>query len=140
MRENKILWFSMFFAWVIALTATLGSLFFSQIMGFPPCTMCWYQRICMYPLVIIFLIGLIRYDKNAALYAAPLVVIGWGWAFYHTLLVLDIVTEELAPCMLGVPCSTRYLNWFGFLDIPMLSLAAFTLIGISLVIFYKKKG
>jgi disulfide bond formation protein DsbB len=94
----------------------------------------------MYPLAVIFLIGLVRYDKNAALYAAPLVAIGWGWAFYHTLLVLDIITEELAPCMLGVPCSTRYLDWFGFLDIPMLSLAAFTLIGISLIIFYKKKG
>ncbi|MDR2099673.1 MAG: disulfide bond formation protein B [Campylobacteraceae bacterium] len=138
MRENKTLWLIMFFAWVVALSATLGSLFFSQIMGFPPCTMCWYQRICMYPLVVIFLIGLVKYDKNAVLYAAPLAVIGWGWAFYHTLLILDIITEEIAPCMLGIPCSTRYLDWFGFLDIPMLSLAAFTLIGISLIIFYKK--
>jgi disulfide bond formation protein DsbB len=92
----------------------------------------------MYPLVVIFLIGLVKYDKNAVLYAAPLAVIGWGWAFYHTLLILDIITEEIAPCMLGIPCSTRYLDWFGFLDIPMLSLAAFTLIGISLIIFYKK--
>jgi disulfide bond formation protein DsbB len=138
MRENKTLWFIMFFAWVTALVATLGSLFFSQIMGFPPCAMCWYQRICMYPLVAIFLIGLFKCDKNAALYAAPLIAVGWGWAFYHTLLTLDIITEELAPCMLGVPCSTKYLNWFGFLDIPMLSLSAFTLIGISLIIFYKK--
>jgi disulfide bond formation protein DsbB len=138
MKENRTLWFIMFSAWIIALAATLGSLFFSQIMGFPPCTMCWYQRICMYPLVIIFLIGLVRYDKSAVLYAAILVVVGWGWSFYHTLLILGVISEELAPCMLGVPCSTAYLNWFGFLDIPMLSLAAFTLIAISLIIFYKK--
>jgi disulfide bond formation protein DsbB len=128
----------MFFAWIVAVIATLGSLFFSEIMEFPPCTMCWYQRICMYPLTVIFLIGLIKYDENAFFYALPLVIIGWGWAFYHTLLILGIISEELAPCVLGVPCSTMYLNWFGFLDIPMLSLAAFTLIAINLIIFYKK--
>jgi disulfide bond formation protein DsbB len=138
MRENRALWLLMFFAWIVAIVATLGSLFFSEIMDFPPCTMCWYQRICMYPLTVIFLIGLIKYDKNAFIYASPLVVIGWGWAFYHTLLILGVISEELAPCILGVPCSTMYLNWFGFLDIPMLSLAAFTLILVSLIFFYKK--
>jgi disulfide bond formation protein DsbB len=139
MREDKVLWFLIFFAWIIAVIATLGSLFFSEIMEFPPCTMCWYQRICMYPLTAIFLIGLVKYDKNVFLYALPLVVVGWAWAFYHTLLILGIISEEAAPCVLGVPCSTMYLNWFGFLDIPMLSLFAFTLIAVSLIIFYKRR-
>ncbi|MDR2341954.1 MAG: disulfide bond formation protein B [Campylobacteraceae bacterium] len=136
-HKNKV-WTAVFFAWIVAVTATLGSLFFSDIMEFPPCTMCWYQRICMYPLVFIFLVSLIKKDKNVLFYAAPLVIIGWLWAFYHSLLIYGAIEEELTPCKFGVPCSVTYINWFGFIDIPTLSLTAFTLIGISLIVIYKK--
>jgi len=131
-------WLLIFLAWTTALIATLGSLFFSEVMGFPPCTMCWYQRICMYPLAVIFLVALIRNDKNVLFYASPLVVVGWFWAFYHSLLIYGVIKEEMTPCSLGVPCSVSYFNWLGFIDIPTLSLTAFTLIAIFLVILYKK--
>lgn len=141
MREKESSWIVIFFAWVVSLVATLGSLFFSEIMGFPPCTMCWYQRICMYPLVLILLAALIKKDKNAnvLIYSTPLVVIGWLWAFYHCLLIYGVVAEEAAPCSLGVPCSVSYFRWLGFVDIPTLSLMAFTFIGACLVILSKNK-
>jgi disulfide bond formation protein DsbB len=139
MEYKNGLWFAIFFAWVVSLVATLGSLFFSDIMGFAPCTMCWYQRVCMYPLTLIFLVALIRNDKGVLFYAAPLVVIGWFWAFYHSLLIYNVIEEELAPCSFGVPCSITYINWLGFIDIPTLSLTAFTLIVASLIIIYKKE-
>jgi disulfide bond formation protein DsbB len=138
MKYQNGVWFAVFFAWIVSVVATLGSLFFSDIMEFPPCTMCWYQRICMYPLTLIFLISLIKNDKNVLFYAAPLTIIGWFWAFYHSLLIYGVIEEGLTLCKLGVPCSVTYINWFGFIDIPTLSLTAFTLIGASLIIIYKK--
>jgi disulfide bond formation protein DsbB len=138
MESKSWVWFVIFFAWIVSLSATLGSLFFSDVMGFPPCTMCWYQRICMYPLTLIFLVSLIRHDKNVIFYAAPLAAIGWAWAFYHSLLIYDFITEEATPCSFGVPCSVKYINWLGFIDIPTLSLSAFTLVIASLIILYKK--
>jgi disulfide bond formation protein DsbB len=92
----------------------------------------------MYPLAVIFLVALIRNDKNVLFYASPLVVVGWFWAFYHSLLIYGVIKEEMTPCSLGVPCSVSYFNWLGFIDIPTLSLTAFTLIAIFLVILYKK--
>ena len=132
-------WYLLLFAWMVSLTATLGSLFFSDVMGFPPCTMCWYQRICMYPLVLILLIGLIRKDNLSMLYSTPLLIIGWFWSFYHTLLMFDVINEEMTPCSMGIPCSTKFINWFGFIDIPLLALMAFTLISISFILIYKKE-
>ena len=69
--------FIVFMCWLIALTATLGSLFFSEIMRFPPCVLCWYQRIAMYPLVLIFLVGAFQPAKATFTFAAPLSILGW---------------------------------------------------------------
>lgn len=136
---SKYSWFILLFAWVVSLIATLGSLFLSDVLGFPPCTMCWYQRICMYPLTIILLVGLIRQEKLSIFYSAPLVFVGLFWSIYHNLLIFDIIEESLTPCSFGVPCSVKYINWLGFIDIPMLSFFAFMLIATSLIVVYKKE-
>jgi disulfide bond formation protein DsbB len=115
-------------AWAQALVATLGSLFFSLVMQFPPCDLCWYQRIAIYPLVIILGFGIIRKDKTSLLYTFPLAVIGWVIAAYHNLLYYNILPEAMAPCKAGISCTTEYIEWFGFLTIPLLSLLAFSLI------------
>jgi disulfide bond formation protein DsbB len=125
------------FAWIVALVATAGSLFFSEVMGFPPCTMCWYQRICMYPLVLILIPAIINPSHDVVPFTLPLVVVGWLWSAYHCLLIYDVIREEMAPCSMGVPCSVEYFNWLGFIDIPTMALAAFTLIGASLILSYK---
>jgi disulfide bond formation protein DsbB len=114
--------------WGVALIATLGSLTFSEILGYPPCILCWYQRICMYPLVVIFTVRIITKDKFAIFYALPLAVVGLLISIYHNLLYYNILPEAAAPCRNGVSCTTKFIEWFGFITIPFLSLTAFVII------------
>lgn len=115
-------------AFLIAFVATLGSLFLSEVLHFPPCVLCWYQRVCMYPLVIILGVGIWRKDKQAYLYALPIVIIGTLISIYHNLLYYNILPESVAPCVNGVSCTTKFINVFGFVDIPLLSLIGFVII------------
>jgi disulfide bond formation protein DsbB len=126
----------MYLAWLQALVAMLGSLYFSEIMGLPPCILCWYQRIAMYPLVAILTVGILRRDSNLRLYVLPLSLIGLSIAIYHNLLYYGIIPEHLVPCTAGVSCTSRQIEWLGFITIPLLSLTAFTIITLSML-FYK---
>jgi disulfide bond formation protein DsbB len=124
-------WVLLFTAWLVAAVATAGSLFFSQVMDFAPCVLCWYQRIFLFPLVVVLARGLFPLDRGVVKYALPLVALGWLVAAYHNLVYYGVVPEELQPCARGVSCSERYLELLGFLSIPMLSLLAFSaLLGI----------
>lgn len=123
-----------FLCFLVASVATLGSLFFSEIMHFVPCSMCWYQRIFMYPLVLIFLINLLYPDDKVFKYAFALVVAGLLFSIYHNLLMFDIIPESIVPCVQGIPCSSVYINWFGFITIPLLSLTAYLLLFILLIV------
>ncbi len=127
------------FALLISVMAVVGSLYFSEITKFPPCTLCWYQRICMYPLVIILSIGIWKKDKNVPYFVLPLSIIGILIAIYHNLLYYGIIPESAAPCILGISCTTKYIEWFGFITIPLLSLTAFIIITI-LTLLYKKQS
>lgn len=127
-------WTVLFTSWLVSAVATLGSLFFSEVMKFPPCILCWYQRICMYPLAIILLVGLFPFERKAVKFALPLAVIGWGIAFYHNLLYYGILPESAAPCVQGISCTTVQIQWFGFVTIPLMSLIAFSFITVSLLI------
>lgn len=124
-------------ALIQALVATLGSLFFSEVLKYPPCVLCWYQRICMYPLVVMLFIGLMLHDKKISVYALPFSVVGLFIAFYHNLRYYNILPESVQFCQAGVSCTTRYITWFGFLSIPLLSLLAFIIISICLSIHIK---
>jgi disulfide bond formation protein DsbB len=137
-QNNSGAWYLIFTAWLISLVATMGSLFFSEIMHFPPCTLCWYQRIFMYPLVLVFLMGLFPLNKNVFKFSIPLVLGGWFFAIYHNLLHFGIIPESATPCSQGVSCAAKYIEWGGFITIPLLSFTAFTILLSLLVIFYKK--
>jgi disulfide bond formation protein DsbB len=127
-----------YLAWFIALVATVGSLFFSEVMRLPPCVLCWYQRIAMYPLVIIIAIGIAMRDSRMRNYALPVCLIGLAVSIYHNLLYYRIIPESLAPCVQGISCTSRQIEWLGFITIPMMALAAF--IGLSLcLLFYKSE-
>ncbi len=115
-------------AWVVAITATLGSLFYSEVMNFVPCSLCWYQRIFMYPLTIILGIAVYYNEVNIKKYILAVSIIGWLIALYHVLLQKIPAMKALEPCKQGIPCTVDYVNYFGFITIPMLSLTAFTLI------------
>jgi disulfide bond formation protein DsbB len=126
-------WAIIFLCWIIASVSTLGSLFFSEVMEFPPCALCWYQRVFMFPLVLIFFTGLFPFDKSTIKYAFPTALAGWGFAFYHFLLYSGFIPESIQPCIQGVSCSETYLDLFGFLTIPLLSLISFSSIIILLI-------
>lgn len=126
-----------FICWLVAMVSTLGSLFFSEVMKFPPCILCWYQRICMYPLALVFLMGLFPFDKNVIKFSAPLVITGFVIAIYHNLLYYNILPESAAPCVQGISCTTVQIQWFGFITIPFLSLMAFSLLLILLTLTYR---
>jgi disulfide bond formation protein DsbB len=125
----------LYFAWGVALAATLGSLYFSEMAGFAPCVLCWYQRIAMYPLVVILGAGILLRDKNVFYYALPFGLAGTAIGVYQNLLYYGVIPENASPCVVGASCAARFLNWFGFVDIPLLSLGAFVMITISLILY-----
>lgn len=123
-----------YIAWSQAVIATSSSLYFSEILHFPPCVLCWYQRIFMYPLVLIIAVGIIRKDKNLPFYVLPLSLFGGAIAFYHYLLQRGIIPDKIAPCSLGISCTTDYIEWLGFITIPFLSLIAFAVISVCMLV------
>ena len=136
-QTSNLNWTIIFICWFIASVSTLGSLFFSEIMEFAPCALCWYQRIFMFPLVLILLVGLFPFDKSIIKYALPLASAGWGFAFYHFLLYSGFIPESIQPCSQGVSCSETYLDLFGFLTIPILSLLSFSIL-VALLFILKR--
>lgn len=123
----------LYFAWFVSLVATLGSLYFSEIRLFLPCELCWYQRIAMYPLPIILGIAAYSNDTKISKYVLPLSMVGGTIAFYHYLLEKVPGLASVKPCSQGIPCDVAWINWFGFITIPFLSLVAFILITIFLL-------
>ena len=114
-------------AFIVAMTATLGSLYFSESVGYEPCRLCWYQRIAMYPLVPILGVAVIRRDQAVRRYALPLSIIGSLIAGYHYLLEW-FPSLDTGTCKVGIPCSAVWFREFGFVSIPFLALTAFLLI------------
>jgi len=131
-------WTLIFGAWLIAAMATLGALFMSEIMGFAPCVLCWYQRIFMFPLVFILAAGLFPFDPKVLRYGLPLAVVGLLVAGFHLLLVAGYIPENLTPCRQGIPCSTVQVEWLGFVTIPLLSFFAFLVVNALLITAYLK--
>lgn len=129
MNKTVTLWsqYGPYLAFGTALTAMLGSLYYSEIAGFVPCTLCWYQRVLMYPLTLIILIGIIKQDEYLPHYVLPFSIIGMGVSTYHYLTQLGFVAHP-ATCSIGVPCNLRYVNYFGFVSIPLMALTAFIMI------------
>jgi disulfide bond formation protein DsbB len=138
-RNESTAWMLVFAAWLIASASALGALFFSEIMQLPPCSLCWYQRTLMFPLVVILPMGLFPFDQKVVRYALPLAVVGWLLAAFQMLLVAGIVPEKLEPCTQGVPCSETVIEWFGFVTIPLLSVTAFSAI-IALLVLTHFRG
>jgi disulfide bond formation protein DsbB len=126
-------------AFIQALASMVGSLYFSEIRNFAPCLLCWYQRIAMYPIVVILGVALYTDDEHAPKYVLPLSLIGVGIAIYHNLLAYGVIPEAIAPCRLGVSCTTTYVSYLGFITIPFLSLVAFIVITICMLLMLKSK-
>jgi disulfide bond formation protein DsbB len=133
-------WTLVFLAWLIAAMSTLGALFLGEVVGLTPCVLCWYQRICLFPLALILPVGLFPFDRKIVRYALPLAAIGLAIATFHMLLAGGIIPEHMAPCTQTVPCTKEQIVWFGFLTLPMLSAAAFLSVNVLLVLTYFKES
>ena len=125
---NHAKWTMLFVCWLIALVSTLGSLFFSEVMDLPPCVLCWYQRIFMFPLLVTLSVGLLPLDTGSIKYSLPLAIGGLGVALYHCLLYAGVIPEGVRPCGQGVSCADRASQAIGIVPIPLLSLIAFSII------------
>ncbi len=122
---------SLLFIWVVSLIATLGSLYFSEIRGYIPCTMCWFQRIFMYPILVMTTVAVIQKNAKIAVTTAVFSIIGGCISLYHYgIQKIDFLSES-APSCGQVSCTGQYINWLGFITIPFLALTAFILIAVA---------
>ena len=128
-RVRSFVWdYELWLAFLVSALATGGSLFFSEVAHYVPCELCWFQRICMYPLSIGTLLLALANDHRAARYLLPLPLVGAGVSAYH-LLVENGVIKQTQACLLSAPggCATKWINEFGFVTIPTLALTGFAL-------------
>lgn len=137
--QGMTAWTLLFGAWLMTTVSMLGALFFGEVMQLPPCVLCWYQRICMFPLVVILPAGMFPLDLKVVRYALPLATIGWMFAAFHVLLMAGVIPENIRPCTQGVPCSEKVIEWFGFVTIPLLAVVAFSII-IALLVMAHRRG
>jgi disulfide bond formation protein DsbB len=126
-------------AWLPAALAMLGSLYFSEIAHYQPCTLCWYQRIAMYPLVLILAIAAWQRDLHVRLYAIPLAAVGAAISAYHYLLEW-FPSLDAGACTIGIPCTQVWFRQFGFISLPLLALIAFLLVIGFLLLALREEG
>lgn len=141
-KYQWISWFTkhiLYIAWIQALTAMFVSLYMSERLLWQPCSLCWYQRILMYPLVLLIAIGIIRKDNNLPFYVLPFSILGALVALFHYLLQRGIIPETIGSCSFGTSCLTKYGEWFGFITTPLLSFFAFMVISFAMYLYLREK-
>ncbi|HWJ77759.1 MAG TPA: disulfide oxidoreductase [Niallia sp.] len=132
-RENIL-----YIAWIAAVISMFGSLYFSEIRGFIPCNLCWYQRIVMYPFVVILGIAVIKKDYRITFYTMILSGIGALISIYHySMQKLSTLFSNSNACG-PVSCKGEYINWLGFITIPLMALTGFIIIFTCSFIIWRK--
>ena len=133
MRESNKKMFLLLAQLTISVASIFGSLFFSEVMKFPPCNLCWYQRIFIYPVALIVLAGLFTDSKDTNKFVTPFAIMGLVFSIYHNLVYYKLI-QVIVPCTETAPCTAEQLNYLGFITIPLLSLVAFlTLLVLNLM-------
>ena len=133
----NLAWTCLLLAWLLALVSALGSLFFSEVMKLAPCELCWYQRIFMFPLVFTLAFSLFARDFAGIRYSLVIAAAGWLVALYHFLLYSGFIPKGMQPCGPGLSCSDISFELWGFMTIPLMSLLAFSLLIVLMVIAWK---
>ena len=123
---------ALWLALLVATTATAGSLYYSEVANFTPCKLCWFQRICMYPLVSMLAVAARRGDRQVWRYGLPLCVAGAAISIYHYQLQ-RFPDQQSGVCTLEAPCTAKEVEQFGFITIPLMALAGFVFVGVLLV-------
>ncbi|HDR4902764.1 TPA: disulfide bond formation protein B [Bacillus cereus] len=115
-----------YFSFFVSLVATIGSLYFSEVKGYVPCSLCWYQRIFMYPIPLLIFISILINDKNIKYYLRYFSLIGIIISSYHNF--IQFTQQKSSFCGVTSSCLTIYDKWGGFITIPLMSLTAFIII------------
>ena len=136
-EKTRALWL-LTFAWVVAIAATAGSLYYSEVRRFIPCELCWYQRIFMYPLVLLLGLAVYRLDPGVRPYALWMSLVGGGISLIHYLEQKVPAFQPTACDATPIPCNVQYVNYFGFVTIPFMALTAFALIFATLLALPRK--
>ncbi len=102
--------------------------------------LCWYQRIAMYPLVVVIAAGIIMRDRRLKFYALPLSFGGLVISVYHNLLYYGVIPESITPCTQGISCTSRQIEWLGFITIPLMALVAFAIVNLCMLMYRPKEG
>ena len=121
-NPNRTGTLALYVALLAAWTAMLGSLYFSEVSGYLPCTLCWYQRILMYPLTGLIAFGILRRDWHLPFLVLPFSLLGQAISTYHYLLEKTTIFGAPTACREGISCTTPWINWFGFITIPFLAM------------------
>ncbi len=124
---------SLWLGFVVAASCMAGSLWLSEVADFPPCPLCWYQRICMYPLALILGIAAVRRDANVRIYVMALAGVGAVIAAYHSWIQAFPPADGTSFCTLEAPCTERYVWEFGFVSIPFMALCGFAFVIVMMV-------
>ncbi|ACJ20008.1 disulfide bond formation protein B [Coxiella burnetii] len=129
--------YSLYFAWLTALIATLGSLYLSLVRHIPVCDLCWYQRVCIYPLTILLGIAAYRTDRGVVKYALPLVVLGFLFSIYQYLQQMIPGFAPINLCGSTSPhCSEIHWEIFGFITLPFLGMLATLIMSFFLIMAF----
>jgi disulfide bond formation protein DsbB len=128
-RLRSFVWgYELWAAFVVAALATGGSLFFSEIAGFVPCDLCWFQRVCMYPLSLLTLLAAVHGDHRVARYLLPIPVVGACISVYHLLIENNVLSEPSSCRIGGAGCAVKWIDELGYVTIPTLALTGFLLL------------
>ena len=130
--------FGLQLAFVVALGSTLASLFYSEIAGYYPCPLCWYQRIAMYPLAIVLGVALWKSDLSVSKYVIPISVIGLLLSCYHYGMQY-VPNFFYDSCSGGFSCQYKWVSVFGFISIPLMALTSFTIILFCMLVVHINK-
>mgnify|MGYP000700429958 FL=1 len=138
-KHNKLIScvkkYGVLFASVVVLTSIVGSLCYSDILGYEPCKLCWYQRILMYPQIVILGLGMYIRDRNATLYALVLSILGMMASWYHYLMQLGFVPAGCDVVGYSVSCAKVFTMHLGYITIPLMAFTAFVMITVFLVVY-----
>jgi len=130
---------ALYIAWIQSVLAMAGSLYSSQILHWTPCVLCWYQRILMYPLVLIIAVCILREVEDVEYIVLPFSIIGLGVSFYHNLLMYRILPESFAPCTASASCTIPYHFYLSFITLPLLSFLAFLVVTVCMFVYHNGK-
>jgi disulfide bond formation protein DsbB len=130
---------ALYVAWIQATVATAGSLYFSYVLHWTPCELCWLQRIFIFPLAVILAVAIIKEIKDIEYIVLPLTFIGIAISIYHNLLQDGVIPEKFAICSAGVSCTIPYHLFFNFLTVPLLSLLALLVITACMFLYHYAK-